>query len=349
MNLKKILVIIFSVILYFCLQFAIEFYKASNKEVQTISTETKVAKTGQLNVWCVTLQLAWNELSEKFIKGPVNFVGGNPPLADELNKKLFTSDILSEKSYYTTWGKISSDLKKQIEENIKKKFNETSDILNFIDWNAKDSYLFYSMLVKNFTFKNPFDILPAHKFNNSGENVKYFGINEQSEPALKDNVTVLFYNSPDDYAVKLNTNENEDVILYRHDNNKKYAYSLDIFNYVIKKSSLETFKSKDSLLIPEIVVDKIISYDELCNKQIEGTNYEISQALQTIKFKLDNKGGSLKSEAVIGLMKTSLDIEEEQGRNFNFDKPFLLFLVESGKDKPYFSMWVKDTEFLVKE
>ncbi len=349
MNLKKIFAIILAVVFGIGFYFAIDFY-VTNKYIKTTSTESKVAKIHQLDVWCVTLQLAWNELSEKFVKGPVNFVGGNPPLADELNKKLFTSDILSEKSYYTTWGKISADLKKQIEENIKKKFNETSDILNFIDWNAQDSYLFYSMLVKKFTFNKPFDILPSHKFNNNGENVKYFGINEQSEPALKDNVTVLFYNSPDEYAIKLNTNENEDVILYRFDHKRgTILNSLDKFDYVIKNSSLEVFKSKDSLLIPEINVDKIISYDELCNKQIEGTNYVISQALQTIKFKLDNKGGSLKSEAVIGLMKTSLDIEEEQGRNFNFDKPFLLFLVENGKDKPYFSMWVKDTEFLVKE
>ena len=32
-------------------------------------------------------------------------------LNDELNKKLYTADILSENSYYITWGKISKDLK----------------------------------------------------------------------------------------------------------------------------------------------------------------------------------------------------------------------------------------------
>ena len=46
-------------------------------------------------------------------------------------------------------------------------------------------------------------------------------------------------------------------------------------------------------------MDKTITYKELCNKQIEGTNYRISQALQTIKFNMDNKGGKLKSDGQI--------------------------------------------------
>ena len=75
----------------------------------------------------------------------------------------------------------------------------------------------------------------------------------------------------------------------------------------------------------------------------------IAQALQTIKFKLDRKGGSLKSEAAITIMKTSLNPEEEVVRNFYFDKPFVLFLKEQAKDKPYFAMKVDTTEYLVKE
>lgn len=302
--------------------------------------------TVQNSLWCVTFQLVWNELSEKFVKGPVNFVGGNPQLADELNKKLYTSDILSEKSYYTTFGKLSKKLKKQIEKTIKKKFNETSDLLDMVNWNAKNSYLFYSILKKNFTFLVPFDKLANAPFNSSKELVKYFGINENSDKKLRDNVTVLFYNSPDEYAVKLNTDEKENVILFRTDNENSFVEN---FDYVLANSVEDKFSKKDTLLIPDMDVNKTISYNELAGRQIENTNYVISQALQTIQFKLDNKGGSLKSEAIITVMKTSLMPEVEEPRHFLFDKPFVLFLIEEGKDKPYYAMKVENTDFLVSE
>ena len=103
----------------------------------------------------------------------------------------------------------------------------------------------------------------------------------------------------------------------------------------------------DELKVPDINIDKTISYDELCDKQILGTNKKITKALQTIKFKMDNKGGSLKSEAVIGIMRMSL--APDMSRHFDFDQPFVMFLKEKGKDKPYFAARVDNTEFLIKE
>ena len=111
---------------------------------------------------------------------------------------------------------------------------------------------------------------------------------------------------------------------------------------------MNKFTKNDNLKVPEINVDKMISYSELAGKKVIGTDFVISQALQTIKFKLDRKGGSLKSEAVISIMTTSL-MSPVKERNFFFDKPFVLFLQEQGKDKPYFAMKVDTTDYLVKE
>ena len=346
MNYKKILLsalVLFFVFACFMLS-GFSFFKRT-KNVETINTSSSYSSI-QNRLWCVTFQLVWNELSEKFVKGPVNFIGGNPPIADELNKKLYTADILSENSYYATWGKISKDLKKQIEKDIKKKFNEKSDILGLIDWNVKGSYLFYTMLKKNFTFFEPFDRLDSSPFNSSKESVKYFGIQKSTLQKVRNNVVVLFYNSPEEYAVKLNTKENEDVILFR--TNKKDTFE-NHFGYILKNSQIGKFSKKDILLIPDIVVDELFSYDELTGKQIEGTDFVISKALQTIKFNLDNKGGSLKSEAAIGIATTALNPDIEEPRYFLFDKPFVLFLIESGKEKPYYAMEIDNVDFLVKE
>lgn len=346
MNFRKNIFSIF-VILFACFCFMLSGFSFLKKtKIEEPVHVVSEYSTVQNQLWCVTFQLVWNELSEKFVKGPVNFVGGNPQLADDLNKKLYTSEILSENSYYTTFGKVSKKLKKQIEKNIKKKFNEKSDILDMINWNDKGSYLFYSILKKNFTFFVPFDRLTEASFNGSDSKVNYFGIKENTKNKVRDNVTVLFYNSPDEYAVKLNTKQNESVILYRYQTEDTFE---NYFKYVLANATNDKFSKKDILLIPDINVDKTISYDELCGRKIIGTNYLISQALQTIQFKLDNKGGSLKSEAAISIMETALRPVEETPRYFMFDKPFVLFLIEEGKEKPYYAMKVDNIDFLVKK
>ena len=299
------------------------------------------------DVWCITFQLVWNDFINTLIDGkPVQFVGGNPPIADELNKQLYSKNDISENSYYIKSGKISKNLRKEIEKNIYKKFKEKSDVLSLIDWNAKNSYLFYAILKKDFNFFTPFDKLNSDVFNGSKDKVKFFGIQKKSDKALYRNVSVLFYNSDDEYAVKLLTKENEEVILFRTLKDDTFE---NYYSYILNNSTYSEFTSKDVLIIPEINVDKTISYDSLCGKKIIGTEYLISQALQTIKFKLDNKGGSLKSEAVMSVMKTSLLPQHSYPRFFLFNKPFVLFLKEAGKDKPYFALKIENTDFLIKE
>lgn len=334
------------VIFFACFCFMLSGFSFFKKAPVSQPQQSTSYSSVQNKLWCVTFQLAWNELSEKFVGGNVNFVGGNPPIADELNKKLYTSEILTDDFYYTTSGKVSKKLKKDIEKSIYKKFKEKSDILDMIDWNAKNSYIFYSILKKNFAFFVPFDRLPSAQFNNSKETVKYFGINDKSSKKLRNNVTVLFYNSPDEYAISIPTKETDDVILYRTDKEDTFA---NYFDYISNNTRYGMLTSEDEVKIPDISVDKTISYDELCNKQIEGTEYAISQALQTIKFEMDNKGGSLKSEAAIGITRTSLIHPDKNARKFFFNKPFILFLIENGKEKPYYAMKVDNTDFLVKE
>ncbi len=323
-----------------------EVIPAVKNEVQ--EEETKTPESGyeaiKNKLWCITFQLVWNTFMDKVTHGPVLLAGGNPPIANELNKKLYTSDLLNEDSYYTTYGKISKSLKRQIERAIEKKFDETSDILDTINWEAKNSYLFYAMLKKDFNFETPFDKLTSASFNGSIEKVKYFGVNQESDRKLRKNVHVLFYKSSDEYAVRLSTKEKEDVILYRTDKKDNFE---NLYLYVTQQDVSEKFSKEDSLMVPNFKIDKTISYDELCGKKIKGTNKVITQALQTIKFNMDNKGGTLKSEAAMAIMRMSL--APQIGRKYNFDKEFVLFLKEEGKDKPYFAVRVDNPEFLVKE
>ncbi len=346
MKIQKILTLI--IVFSFCsicfLLSGFSFFKSNNNMSEK---KAEISSYSQNDIWCITFQLVWNEFMDKFADGkPVNFEGTNPSLADELNKKTYSKEDVSSSDYYIVQGEISPDFKKKIEKDIYNQFKEKSDILDFINWNARNSYLFYSMLKKEFNFLNAFDKLDSASFNNSSEKVKFFGIKKNSDKKLYKNTEILFYNSPEEYAVKLLTKENEDVILFRTNKNDSFE---DLYSYIEKNSDYDEFTSKDILIIPEIVIDETISYDELCNKRIKGTNYIISQALQTIKFKMNNKGGSLKSEAAIAVMRTSLVPPNERPRYFIFDKPFVLFLKEHNKNKPYYAMKVDNIKYLAKE
>lgn len=347
---RKKLILSALVIMFSCFCILLCGFGFFNKNKSNVeNTSQKIEKNSpdiQNNLWCITFQLIWNDFTDKYNHGqPIEFEGGNPPIADKLNLREYSKNDLSENSYYIVNKELSPKLKKEIEKTIKKKFNEKSDILDFIDWNAKDSYLFYSMLKKDFEFLTRFDNLAKANFNKSKENVKYFGIDKKSKANVRKNVTVLFYENSDEFAVKLTTKEKEDVILYRTTSGEDFE---ELFETLNSKILAENFGENDYLKIPNIKINKTISYDELCGKKLKNSNHMITQALQSVKFNLDSKGGSLKSEAAMSVMRMSL-APVKQSRYFNFDKPFVLFLKEENKTNPYFAVRINDLTFLESE
>ena len=304
------------------------------------------------NIWCGTFALVWNDVMNELIHGPIEFEGYESTLANELNKQSFTQDMLSEDSYFKVWGKSDSQLKETIEKGIKEKFSEKSNILEDINWESHlEGYVFYVMLKKEFSFLQPFNILDKEQFGEFAK-VKYFGIDKDSSSKLYNNVEVLFYNSNTDFAVKLKTKENEDVILYRINESKSFE---ELYNEILNKESQydkakTQFTQHDRLKVPYIDVSCKINYDELCNKTIKGTDFFIEQALQYIDISLDNEGGKILSEAAIGLKQECIveDSLRVENRNFYFVDNFVMFLKESDKQKPYFAIFVNDDSVLVK-
>ena len=87
-----------------------------NEKAQITPTFTSKISTIDTNkVWVGTFNLVWNDFMNEVIKGKIEFVDGYSELANELNKQSFTSEELSEESYYKTYGKSSLKLKQQIE------------------------------------------------------------------------------------------------------------------------------------------------------------------------------------------------------------------------------------------
>jgi len=293
--------------------------------------------------------LVYEDLKEKIVKGKVEFVGYHSSMIDVLDSLESPKNRLDEAFYYKIIAKRTPEYKKKIESDIKEKFNEKSSILDMVQWNpgCEDDIVLYSMVKKNVEFLKYFEILEPMAFNDSKIDVKYFGTKDKAR-MFKTQMKPLFYKDGKEYAISLKTKTDDEIILYTGDvediENKPVS---KIWDEVKNKIKPDSFKSDDKFLAPFVEIKELISYDDLSGKKIKGTDYKISKAVESVEFLLDNKGAKLKNEAMMMLETCALRPETHE-RYFYFDRPFVLFMKEAGRENPYFMVKIKDTKYLVK-
>jgi len=308
---------------------------------------------------CWTFQLVWNDMVNNVVKQDVVF---NPQLqvVENLNKQTFSNKYLSENSYFSKFGLLTLDLKAAIENWIKEKFNETSDILDqldwsdipqsddYYDWKPEKRYGFYAMLKKIFNFENAFDELDKWNFDDKYNNIEYFWIKWSSDNKLRNQVYVYYYNSDNDFAVALKTKEWEDIILTRW---IKWNTFMEIYYNILKEDKnykwKHYFTKDDYLKVPNLKVKTLTEFEDLEDHSFlaaDGDVCNIEKALQTIEFELNKSGWYIKSEAFIEMYKNTSAWEyvEVEHRYFYFDKPFIMFWKESDKGLPYFAAQISD-------
>ena len=341
---KKIIILL----LLFVFTCGCSFHKkvelVSNEGLQVLPLMSSES-TDNNRLWVGTFQLVWNDLMDEIVKGDVKFSGGTPDIVKNLNKQEFKASDLSDDAYYKIWGKASFELRDTIIKGIKDKFNETSDIVGLIDWTpAPSKYVIYAMLKKDFKFLNAFDKLEPAKFGKNEVNVNYFGIKPEHNDELSSNISVLFYNSQNDFAVKLYTQGKDIVYLYRTGDNKSFDKLYADMNLKTEKyQGRKSFGDKDYFKAPDIKLYSERHFNEVCGKPIIGTDFMIDEAIETVEFKMNNEGVKLKSEAIIVTKLTSTGPGHYiQPRYFYFDDTFVLFLQEKDKTQPYFALRVDD-------
>ena len=352
---KKLIIVVGVLILIVGSIFIVKkvFFKKDLKETKDVyvvpTMQDEIAKDAS---WCATFELVWNDMKNEVVKKDIVF---NPEeeFVKNLNKEEFTEDMLSDEYYYKAYGLKTLELKKQIEKGIKEKFNQTSDILDNFDWSEDslndpndssiDRYFFYTMLYREFEFINKFDKLENSSFGKYND-IKYFGIDKNTKEEVKDQVEVLYYNSKDDFAIKINTKNNDEIILNKNPkgNNFKEIYD-NIENLKNRYNENNSLNDSDELKVPYLDFKIIRDYTELENKKFPTYNGvgEIMKAIQSIEFSLDEKGGKIKSEAGID-MENYMTAVEDETRYFYLDDTFAIFLREKGKDMPYFAGRIED-------
>lgn len=359
---KKVLVMLMCLLLLVAM---VLFFKINRRKVnkttseggETFATDLTIVPSleDEINddtAWCGTFNLIWNDLKNELVKQDIVF-DEQSEVVQNLNKGTFNTSYLSEESYYKVYGMPSLELKKEIEQAIKEKFNETSDILNDFNWNNRSSkdYFLYAMLKKEFEFPNVFTELESGTFGKY-ENVKYFGINESTDSQVRNQVEVLYYDSKEDFAVKLLTKNKDEVIISRGSKKNNFY---DIYEEIMQKNAnydgKYEFCEGDILQVPNIKFSLKQEFHEVENRSfyfLNGDEYTIEKALQTIQFELDKKGGKIKSEAGMMARYNSISLPEES-RQFLVEDSFVIFLVEQNQDLPYFAAKISDISKVQKD
>lgn len=311
--------------------------------------------------WCGTFQLVWNDMKNDVVKKDVIFTP-QEEMAENLNREEFTQDMLSEEYYFKTYGLKSLELKEQIENGIKEKFNQESDILNDFNWSESElddpnnanvrRYFFYVMLYRKFEFLQEFDKLENGKFGDKYNDIEYFGIDESTKNSVGNQIDVLYYNSKDEFAIIVNTKTDDEVIFCKSPQGKTFNEIYENMNKESKKyTGSKNFKNIDEFKAPNLTFNEKREYTELQNKEFKTADpiydtAKIEKAIQTIKFSLDEKGGEIKSEAAIDMVTGSVSVstnpKADEPRYFYVDDTFTIFLREKGQDLPYFAGRVED-------
>jgi hypothetical protein len=335
---------------------------ACSKETHDLSDRSKTIITpymeanmveGKNMVYCSTFQIAWNMLQDDVLKDKV-LLEGRPAVADLLNKQLSTKKDVSDSSYVAMGGVLTDAFLKHLNKSLKEKFSDQAPP----EVAAPDgtAILLYAFLYKNLLFNKEFERLyEPIKFYSHGTqtSIRGFGLNNppysKDAAELRKQVTVFEYRNNDDFIIGLSSKSADDeIILAKTAPSESLLKTITKVNERIIPSKTSLLKEKEPLHIPSIELDKHHSFNELKGKHIENEGkfqgYYISDALQWVKFRLNEKGALLKSEAMIRVAATPTT---HLKRTFIFDKPFLIYLKQKNAKYPYFAMWVENPDTLV--
>jgi hypothetical protein len=322
---------------------------------------TREHAPGTSLLWCATFQIAWDQFKQ--VQGGASLrLQGDPAMAVELSANPFPANALDEGSYVALIGKGPSTVGK-IEGELARKFKGRASpkLLPSASQVAPDELLAYAYLFKNLAFEHPLSKLPdGMAFWEGGGKppvmCRGFGIygdtKDWSEVASQ--VTVWKYAADDDFVIELRTKEAEDrLIIARVAPGKTLRETVDAALAPVRGGTPESrLAPGESVEVPVLNFDVTRSYDEVANIPVTTPGAEalyIRKAMQNFRFRLDEKGAVLKSEAVLMAPTSAAPREEVKRRRFVCDGPFVVVMERKGAATPYFAAWVENAEVLVKK
>ncbi len=282
-------------------------------------------------VWAGAFQLAWDEAKEE-LGNLTNITKEARQTVEGLNEgDAFSADDLSG-GYYQKHGINDESLRQEIENGIAK-LGERSQILDDMNWDAS-GMLFYAMLKKDLKFTKPFKDMGEDSFGTKEEKVKYFGASQFGKD--RESVYVLFYNSENDFAVRLSSKRNDEIYLYRTDDKGNFK---QLYEDMQAKEEAwphhHSLDEEDSFKAPILNFNAKKEFVELEGLSFKN-GYTIQKAMENVQFEINKEGVKVVSEGEVGASR-GVSIPW----NCDFTDRYVIFIQEQGK-KPYFALLVED-------
>jgi hypothetical protein len=319
---------------------------------------------GKNVLFCSTLQLAWDALEDEVI-GEKILLEGDPSVVKALGRRLSTRKDLSEDCYVAMAERLSEEFLQRLNRTLKGKFGDQAppEVKEAIPpWPPR--FLAYAYLFKNLEFPVPFELFPGELPFFSGDHAPEgraiaFGMEEyRDEGAQRDmakQVKALQYLNGDQFIIEMESKSKDDkILLAKIEPQKTLLKTVEAVEQTAREgcSTHPLLKEGETLRIPALNFNVKHTFPELSDKRFVNKGKEdwaIDKAVQWTRFRLNQKGALLKSEARFLVAGCAPSPNYVPPRRFVFDKPFLISLKQKDASYPYFAMWVGNTELMVKK
>ena len=312
--------------------------------IVTPHLDTRIGKRTNV-LWCNTFQLAWNELC-RLAGGPIHMEQAAPMVA-VLNAKSATKNDIDEASYVAMAGFAKEGVFAKIRKQLEEKFQDRVDPELF-EGIPSTEWIAYACLFKALPFEWAFTRFHG-KLQFDGYNVDSFGIEQlmdfdAAEMRMASQVRILDHRSSDDFIVELETKARDDrLILAKIPPESTLGDTIRTIERRLWDAKPAGIGLGTSIHVPVLDFDILREYSELYGHAIKTSSARINGrhigfAAQSVRFRLDETGAVLKSEAVI---------VPAGGRRLIFDKPFLILLKHHRASNPYFALWVGNAELFI--
>jgi hypothetical protein len=325
------------------------------KETDILPYAANPITPGRNYVYCATFQIAWEEMQKTLASGPIQ-LKDDPVMAVELNRNSFDRANLSPKSYLAMGGRTDQEIVKKIRQAMADKFPDAT--LTVLEPAADTVLYVYAYLAKSAKFREAFDRLKtplSFKTATKASQVAAFGVEEIEESSprgrvLCKQISILDYQSDDDFIISLNTtSEVDQIILAKITPEATLQATIAAVEGRIRNSTIPEYERepqiRECLMIPVISFGIERVYRELADKTLLNPGLEslsIGEARQGIRFRLDEWGATLESSSMEAIESKM----PEKPRRFVFDKPFLILFKEKSKPAAYFAVWIETPELL---
>ena len=266
---------------------------------------------------------------------------------DKLNALVNLPPQISQDAYVALAGFGKDNIIKKIKDELIKKFHTVPNIQ--FPTIGRDDIFTFSYMIKILDFKEKFGTFYSDMtFNNKTATIKSFGykglIDYNEGESLKKQIKLLYFSENGFILELITTSTNDVIILSTHKPENTLLSTFNNITFLIKTNTNRIInRNINTFVVPKINFNIRHIFKDLVNKRFYNLNFKqhsISDAVQHVKFKLNEKGAIIESYSFFYAQGSSSSLKIE------VKGPFTLFFKRKNATYPYFMAYFGNDELL---